>query len=104
MPRCEEGRGGSAEDQTGFSYADVTVSVLDLASLASVRFCAASLLEAGKALDLLIDNAGVMAFPTRQTTADGLERQFGTNHLGHFASPVCCFRRCSPRLRAGSTP
>ena len=104
---CRDAKKGEAARQRikqEFPTADVTVAVLDLASLASVRFCAASLLEAGKPLDLLIDNAGVMAFPTRQTTADGLERQFGTNHLGHFASPVCCFRRCSPRLRAGSTP
>lgn len=85
---CRDAKKGEAARQRikqEFPTADVTVAVLDLASLASVRSCAASLLEAGKPLDLLIDNAGVMAFPTRQTTADGFERQFGTNHLGHFA-------------------
>jgi NAD(P)-dependent dehydrogenase (short-subunit alcohol dehydrogenase family) len=56
---------------------------LDLASLASVRECAAALLDAGKPFDLVIANAGVMACP-KGKTADGFETQFGTNHLGHF--------------------
>ena len=56
---------------------------LDLASLASVRACADTLVAAGKSFDLVIANAGVMACPKGQT-ADGFETQFGTNHLGHF--------------------
>ena len=56
---------------------------LDLASLASVHACAGALLSAGKLLDLVIANAGVMACP-QGTTVDGFETQFGTNHLGHF--------------------
>jgi len=56
---------------------------LDLASLASVRACADALVAAGKPLDLIIANAGVMACP-KSFTADGFETQFGTNHLGHF--------------------
>ena len=56
---------------------------LDLASLASVRACADALLSAGKPLDLVVANAGVMACP-KGTTADGFETQFGTNYLGHF--------------------
>lgn len=58
---------------------------LDMASLASIRAFAEAFLARGVALDLLINNAGVMALPTRELTADGFERQFGTNHLGHFA-------------------
>ena len=54
---------------------------LDLANLASVRAFAEGF--AGP-LDLLVNNAGVMAIPRRET-ADGFEMQFGTNHLGHFA-------------------
>ena len=57
---------------------------LDLASLESVRAAAEQVRERYDRLDLLINNAGVMA-PPRQTTADGFELQFGTNHLGHFA-------------------
>ena len=56
---------------------------LDLANLASVRAAAEGLRAAGKTLDLLIANAGVMATPLGRTT-DGFETQFGTNHLGHF--------------------
>jgi NAD(P)-dependent dehydrogenase (short-subunit alcohol dehydrogenase family) len=60
---------------------DVRVVHLDLASMASLR-------EFGEAwdgsLDLLVNNAGVMAPPRPATTEDGFERQFGTNHLGHF--------------------
>jgi NAD(P)-dependent dehydrogenase (short-subunit alcohol dehydrogenase family) len=56
---------------------------LDLASLESVRACAAKLLEEGKPFDVIIANAGVMATPFGKT-ADGFETQFGTNHIGHF--------------------
>ena len=56
---------------------------LDLASLASARAAADKLLAAGKPLDVIIANAGVMATPLSKTT-DGFETQFGTNHLGHF--------------------
>jgi NAD(P)-dependent dehydrogenase (short-subunit alcohol dehydrogenase family) len=60
------------------------VVVLDLASLASVRAIAEAELARGLALDLLINNAGVMAPKQRRETADGFELQFGTNVLGHF--------------------
>jgi NAD(P)-dependent dehydrogenase (short-subunit alcohol dehydrogenase family) len=63
---------------------DVTVLELDLTSLASVRAAAAALHAEHPRIDLLINNAGVMDTP-RQTTSDGFELQFGTNHLGHFA-------------------
>ncbi|HWH43677.1 MAG TPA: oxidoreductase [Thermoleophilaceae bacterium] len=65
--------GGSAE-----------LAPLDLGSLASVREFSAKLHEAHGGIDLLVNNAGVMA-PPRRETADGFELQFGTNHLGHFA-------------------
>ena len=65
--------------------ASAEVVQLDMASLASIRAFAAAFPGRGIALDLLINNAGVMALPRRELTEDGFERQFGTNHLGHFA-------------------
>ena len=62
----------------------VAVHKLDLGSLASVRTAGAELAAAYPRIDLLINNAGVM-YPPKQTTADGFELQFSTNHLGHFA-------------------
>lgn len=61
------------------------LAILDLASLASVREFAARELDGGQALDILINNAGVMAPPKRRETVDGFELQFGTNVVGHFA-------------------
>jgi NAD(P)-dependent dehydrogenase (short-subunit alcohol dehydrogenase family) len=62
--------------------AQVEVEALDLANLQSVRDFATRF--GGERLDLLINNAGVMA-PPRRTTVDGYESQFATNHLGHYA-------------------
>ena len=62
--------------------AELEVARLDLADLSQIRAFADSL-ELDR-LDLLINNAGVMALPRRET-ADGFEMQIGTNHLGHFA-------------------
>ena len=56
---------------------------LDLASLASVRAAADRLNAAGRKFDIVIANAGIMACP-QEKTVDGFDRQFGTNHLGHF--------------------
>ncbi len=64
--------------------ADLELQQLDLGSLASVRAAADDLKGKFDRIDLLINNAGVM-WPPRQTTEDGFELQFGTNHLGHFA-------------------
>ncbi len=79
--------------------AKVTPAVLDLASLASVRAFAAFFSERfpGASLDLLINNAGVMALPTRELTVDGFERQFATNYLGPFALTALLFPHLKPR-------
>lgn len=70
---------------TAVPAAKVQFSLVDLASLASVAAFADRLLTEGRAIDILINNAAVMANPKRQTTADGFELQFGTNYLSHFA-------------------
>jgi NAD(P)-dependent dehydrogenase (short-subunit alcohol dehydrogenase family) len=64
--------------------ADLSFQPLDLASLASVRAAADALRAAHPRVDLVVNNAGIMAIP-RTLTADGFEMQIGTNHLGHFA-------------------
>ena len=64
------------------------VRTLDLQSLASIRECAAVGERGARSLDVLMNNAGIMAVP-KATTEDGFESQLGTNHLGHFRSPAC---------------
>ncbi|HEX3823406.1 MAG TPA: oxidoreductase [Mycobacteriales bacterium] len=64
--------------------AEVELRSLDMASLASIRAFADGIQASYPAIDLLFNNAGVMAIP-RRATLDGFEMQLGTNHLGHFA-------------------
>jgi NAD(P)-dependent dehydrogenase (short-subunit alcohol dehydrogenase family) len=79
-------RGERARDEVAAAATgvDVILERLDLAELASVRELAAKLEAERPRIDLLINNAGIMA-PPRGETADGFELQLGTNHLGHFA-------------------
>ncbi len=67
-----------------FPQATLGVGHLDLSDLASVKKFAADWIASGKALDILINNAAIMACPLART-AQGWEAQFATNHLGHFA-------------------
>ncbi|MGL5167669.1 MAG: SDR family oxidoreductase [Afipia sp.] len=80
--------------------AEVSFEPLDLASLKSVADCAERLSRTLPRLDLLINNAGVMAIPARHVTVDGFEMQFGANYLGHFALTL----RLLPLIRAGQSP
>ena len=73
---------------------------VDLASLASVAAGAERLLAQGDAIDVLVNNAGVMALPQREVTADGFERQFATNHLGH----VLLTAKLLPLIRKAPEP
>ncbi len=58
---------------------------IDLADLSSIQSFSDKMIAKGEAINLLINNAGVMTPPNRLETADGFELQFGTNHIGHFA-------------------
>jgi NAD(P)-dependent dehydrogenase (short-subunit alcohol dehydrogenase family) len=83
-----------------FANAKVSYETLDLANLSSVTDFAARFAASHGALDLLINNAGVMALPKRQITADGFEMQFGINYLGHYALTA----HLLPLLRRGHQP
>ncbi|CAN7358161.1 SDR family oxidoreductase [Phenylobacterium sp. LjRoot225] len=73
---------------------------VDLASLASIAAFADRLTGRGQAIDVLVNNAGVMSPPKRQVTADGFEVQFGVNYLGHFALTA----RLLPLLKRSAAP
>ena len=91
-----KGEAALAEVRAAAPDADVTLASLDLADLASVRAFAGARTDP---VDLLVNNAGLMA-PPRGTTKDGFELQLGTNHLGHFALTGLLL----DRLLAGDAP
>ncbi|WP_412062639.1 oxidoreductase [Rubrivirga sp. IMCC45206] len=88
----DTGRGAAAAADVLKSVpgADLDVRALDLADLRSVRAFADGL---DGPVDVLVNNAGVMAVPTRTETQDGFETQFGVNVLGHFALTVRLLRQ-----------
>ncbi len=93
---CRNPEKGAAALADVRAVGQAELAALDLASLASVRAFAQARTEP---VDLLVNNAGIMA-PPRGTTADGFELQLGTNHLGHFALTGLLLGR----LRAGTDP
>jgi NAD(P)-dependent dehydrogenase (short-subunit alcohol dehydrogenase family) len=93
----DKGRAAAAEVTAAASGGEVRLEQLDLADLSSVEAFADRLSE--HPIDLLVNNAGLMA-PPRRLTADGFESQIGTNHLGHFALTG----RLLPTLLAASEP
>jgi NAD(P)-dependent dehydrogenase (short-subunit alcohol dehydrogenase family) len=95
-----KGRRALQQIRAQFPNADIDYETLDLADLASVADFAVRFSASHASLDLLVNNAGVMALPTRQTTADGFEMQFGTNYLGHYALTA----HLLPLLRRGDRP
>lgn len=82
----DESKAGEYLDRLRDDVPGVTVDLvtLDLASLANAKRAASEVVAAYDRVDILINNAGIMATP-RNTTVDGFELQIGTNHLGHFA-------------------
>ncbi|HWV10944.1 MAG TPA: SDR family oxidoreductase [Pseudomonas sp.] len=95
-----KGRAAVEQIRQAVPAANVRFEALDLASLESIEAFGKRLRCAQDSLDLLINNAAVMAPPQRQETSDGFELQFGTNHLGHFALTA----RLLPLLCNGESP
>ena len=79
----ERGRAAASRIRDAVADAALEVRLVDLASLDSIRAFAADFLADHDRIDILINNAGIMACP-QGATVDGFELQFGTNHLGHF--------------------
>ena len=80
----EKARAAEARIREAVASPSLEVVALDLASLASVRRAAEQISKAHPSVDLLVNNAGVMAIAEKRSE-DGFEMQFGVNHLGHFA-------------------
>jgi NAD(P)-dependent dehydrogenase (short-subunit alcohol dehydrogenase family) len=95
-----KGEQARAEILAQHPHAQLEVRRVDLADLASVQEFADGLIADGAPLDLLVNNAGVMAPPTRMTTAEGFELQMGSNFLGPFALTV----RLLPLVLAAEAP
>jgi NAD(P)-dependent dehydrogenase (short-subunit alcohol dehydrogenase family) len=95
-------KGEAAIDEIRATVPDakLTIKPLDLSSLAGVAALGEQLNADGRPIDILINNAGVMTPPKRDTTTDGFELQFGSNHLGHFALTA----HLIPLLRAADSP
>jgi NAD(P)-dependent dehydrogenase (short-subunit alcohol dehydrogenase family) len=82
---AQKGAGSISKIKQINPKAKVRFEKIDLANLSSIKDFANRMMAKGQAINLLINNAGVMTPPKRLETADGFELQFGTNHLGHFA-------------------
>jgi NAD(P)-dependent dehydrogenase (short-subunit alcohol dehydrogenase family) len=95
----ERAEGAVAEVGDMVPGADLEAAVADLGDMQSIRGFAESYLAGHDGLDVLLNNAGVMACPLGHT-ADGFETQFGTNHLGHFLLTALLY----PALQAGEQP
>ncbi len=85
MAARDQQKARSAFDDIKAEHPDASLEIveLDLAALASVRTAAAAIVAKHPEVDILLNNAGLMAMPERRT-ADGFEMQFGVNHLGHW--------------------
>lgn len=97
---ADKGRDALASIRVAVPSANIRFERVDLASLASVAEFSARLVEQGRALDVLINNAGVMALPKRQETVDGFEMQLGVNYFSHYALTG----RLLPLLRKAAAP
>ena len=96
----EKGEAARNEVLVAHPGAQLRLERIDLASLASVAEFAERLTAQGRPIDILLNNAGVMMPPERETTDDGYELQFESNYLGHYALTA----RLLPLLRAAEAP
>ncbi len=96
----EKGEAARSELLAANPAARIRLERIDLASLASVADFADARLADGRPIDILLNNAGVMMPPKRETTDDGFELQFESNYLGHYALTG----RLLPLLRAAEAP
>jgi NAD(P)-dependent dehydrogenase (short-subunit alcohol dehydrogenase family) len=96
----ELGDGAAKTIRAEYEDADVTCELVDLADLKSVAAFGERMRARHDKLDVLVNNAGVVMPLARETTADGFELHFGTNHLGHFALASALL----PLLRAADSP
>lgn len=94
------GRAAVERMRAAWPSADVSFEQVDLADLSSIAAFGERMGSERDSLDLLINNAGVMAPPDKRLTKDGFELQFGTNFLGHFALTA----QLMPLLRLGHEP
>ncbi len=101
MVARNSGKLNAAADRirTSVPTSDLQTGLVDLADLSSIRSYAEEYLQEAAPIDVLINNAGVMACPF-MTTKDGFEMQFGTNHLGHFLLTNLLM----PTIRSGQNP
>ncbi len=85
MAARDQEKANAARDGIMAAHAAASLEIveLDLASFESIRAAAKRIVESHPKIDILINNAGLMAMPERRT-ADGYEMQFGVNHLGHW--------------------
>lgn len=99
MPVRNLAKGEAAAETIRRDHPDARIVLhpMDLASLDSISRLTSTLRDEGRPIHVLINNAGVMTPPERQTTADGFELQLGTNHLGHVALTAGLL----PLLKAG---
>ena len=97
---AEKGKTALQKIRAVYPNATISYEHLDLNELASVKAFTDSFTQRHSSLDLLVNNAGVMAPPNRHTTADGFELQFGTNYLSHFALTA----QLLPLLKKGNQP
>ena len=96
----EKGEAARNELLAGTPTARLRLERIDLASLDSVAEFAEGRVRDGRPVDILINNAGIMMPPKRETTDDGFELQFESNYLGHYALTA----RLLPVLRAAEAP